>query len=1140
MRIIDGEFSYSPTDLVRFFESEFASFMDHYEKVLDKATKTEEGVHRNPKDPLYELIAKMGDDHEGKVLEELKTKHKVVLIDKSPDKRKEAISKTLDAMKAGADFIYQAALKTDKAFGYADILRKIPGKSNFGNYLYIAEDIKIATHPKPGAIIQLCTYSDMLHSIQGSLPQYFSIITKGQEYHDFSTSSFVDFFYHLKTQFLAYHDTFDAKKMPIPEVSADHKDWTIFAKKILHQLDDISLTARIRSAHIELLRNEEGIHTITALSKFKKDKVKGIPKSTLEILKDQASLQIESRGKETPLFKVLEHNGARTGLEMLPPSNKADVFFDMEGYPLLDEGGIEYLYGNCTNEKDDYVSFWAYNKGQEGKALNDWVKWVYERWKKNPKMHIYHYGHYETSTIQRLMGDYGIGEFEIDNLLRNDVFVDLNRVVVQSLRIGTFSYSLKEVEKLYYPKRETKVSSGADAAVQFFHFLNSDSRDRESPFLKEIEKYNYDDCLSTKELYEFLVRLQKKNKIKYIPKTEEPPGEVEIKQGVRGECQLKAAEMLDMVPVDKRGLHLSETTEGLYLTELLAHLLEFHIREDKPGWWDYFSRFDMDTEEKFQDPYTIASCELEREDSTHWHICFEPEQEVRFDTGDKVLFLENENSRENYEITEIDLIAGKAKIRKPGTGSIPTTTKFTIAPEKNDFYKINIFKSLLKTANEFGAGKKNYGLKKCIQELLLRKHPDISGHKGSLISKQDNLIQESKQNSLKLNESILCFQGPPGCGKTYTAAHIILELIKKGKRVGITANSHKAILNVILKIFEEKEFELVINIEKVTRDENLEDEQNFLEDLPVQFVDSNQVSPEAQIVGGTTFFFSRADQEESYDYLFVDEASQVSLANLVAASRATQNIILIGDQNQLDQPIQGSHPGESGQSALSYYTDGATTIPEDKGVFLPESHRMNPQVCQFISDSFYEGKLNSHEKTEKQVINLTEDLNKLLPTHGVHYIPVEHAGNMHSSPEEVSKIKELYEALQKCTWVSSNGKTNPITEKDIIIVAPYNLQVAQIRRALGPNARAASVDKFQGQEAPISILSLGASTIKDAPRGIGFIFNKNRMNVAISRAKCLSIIVGSNKLLETHLSSIQSVELMNIWCKITKPQTPRE
>ena len=1135
MQITKSKIVFSPTDIVRFFESEFASYMDHFEKIVSKEILKNQNIHRDPTDSLKDIISEMGNSHEKEIIKNFEKQGSVIKIDRDRYDKKTCIQKTLYEMKKGADKIYQASISSDQIFGYVDILEKTKGVSELGNYHYTPCDIKISTCPMPSAIIQLCCYCDILKETQKILPEQIKIITKDKTEHNFQTKQFFYFYQFLKERFLDYHSSFDSNNIPIPNKQQDHKDWSFFAKKLLHECEDISLVANIRQSHCEKLKNQN-IQTVTDLSNCSQTQIKGIVNPVFNSLKEQAVLQVSSKKKNEIQFKVLPHTEETKGLKALPPPNKWDVFFDMEGYPFLADEGLEYLYGNTINEKPEYICFWAEDKTKEAFAFKSWIDWIYDRWKHHPKMHIYHYGHYENSTIKRLMGKYGIGEFEIDNFLRNHVFVDLHRIVTQSLRVGTFSYSLKEIEKLYYKNRETYVQSGSESAVQFFYFLNSGQNKKDSPFLKKIEDYNKDDCFSTRELCKFLWKLQKTEKIKYKAFTDESIKEVK-RQGWSGECEEKAKELLSYIPVEKRGLSLSDNEPGFYLSELLAYLLEFHIREDKPGWWVYFDQFKKSDEERFDDRHSIAKCKFIKNRNEKFQIKFEKEQEIGFDIGDKVFILENQDPEEfkteDYKILELDLIKGKLYLDASNYNNIPTQTEFTLVLARNDFYKINIYKSLLETANSFSFESKYFGLKKCIYDLLLRRLPDLQGHKGSLISTEYKLIEEASEHALKLNDSILCIQGPPGSGKTYTAAHIILNLVKKGKRVGVTSNSHKAILNLLKMVCEQNKKNLKFVCEKVSKKGAKEEEKKFIENLRIELVDN--ASTKSDIVGGTVFFFSRSAQENAYDYLFVDEASQVSLANIVSAGRSARNIILLGDQNQLEQPIQGTHPGESGQSALTYYTNGQTTIAKDKGIFLPISYRMHLKICKFVSENFYNGKLYSDKKNSQQKIVWSPSLKKKLPDSGIYFIPIEHVGNKSASLEEVDIIYKLYQDLLQSKWINKEGNTLSITKKDILIVAPYNLQVAYLKRQLNQeSARVASVDKFQGQEAPVSILSMGASSIQDAPRGVDFLLNKNRLNVAISRAKCLSIIIGSTSLLDTNISSIKNIELMNTWCRIVR------
>ena len=1110
-------------------------------------------------------------------------KNPVFRIEKDSQSRKASIEQTFFAMKKGEENIYQAALKKDIIFGYADLLVKKQGDSPLGGHYYIPYDFKLSRHPKPSALIQLCCYCDILQTVQGLLPPQFAVVTKDEKTHFFKTSCFFHFYLFLKKRFLLYHESFSEKHIPLPEKQAEHRDWSFFAEKTRQRAEDISLVAGIRSTHSVLLKRK-GLNKLTDLTLYKDKKpVKGIPALTFRALKEQAEIQLNSRGKKKPLYKLIPHTGKKKGLEMLPPPHPADLFLCMEGHPILGMEGMEYLYGTILQER--YIPVWALSEEEEKSAFQNYLNKLHKHFHKYHGSHIYHYGHYELAAIKKLMGKYGTKEKEVDTLLRHQTFVNLQRILKQSLRVGVFSYSLKEVEKLYDTKKDSTndprfregeeglthntftekskdptashcIKTKSQAALCFFHFLNSQNKplqnkdpakktsaSENSPFLQKIKAYNQKNCSSVKKLRRFLLNIQKENKIQYIPlkkdKEQTPTG------GLKAECFSKAEELLKQALPAKINFtqnisHIKKEDEVSYTCSILAELLKFHIREDKPGWWDYFSHLEMNAEEMLEDGQVITDCRVTESARDNHKIQFEREQEISLKENDLVTLLENrDNVWDSYKILSLDLIEGSLWLKSQTAGAkLPHNKTFTLTIKKNDFYKNNLLKSLLKTAGDFSRASPFMGLKKCLYDLLLKKAPDLIGYKGPLISDKKQIVEEISSLLLKLNHSVFCIQGPPGAGKTYTSARIILNLIKAGKKVGVTAHSHKAILNMLKMIFQQNKEGLSFTCQKVKDSQNKEEEQNFFQNLPVDLVEGAGAVKNAEVTAGTVFFFSRAEQENTYDYLFVDEASQLSLANMISAGRATNNIILIGDQNQLDQPVQAVHPGESGLSALTYYTGGEVTISKEKGVFLPLSYRMHPAICRVVSDCFYEGKLKSHSSTNGQKILFPlrqESAGFRLPETGICFIPVSHSGNSHSSKEEAKLISDIYKTLLTAKWINQKGKTSPLTTEDILIVAPYNVQVACLKRELSyiQNPRIASVDKFQGQEAPVCIVSLTASTLQDAPRGISFLLNKNRLNVALSRARCLSLIIGSPDLADSHVFSIPNMELMNIYCRFS-------
>jgi superfamily I DNA and/or RNA helicase len=266
------------------------------------------------------------------------------------------------------------------------------------------------------------------------------------------------------------------------------------------------------------------------------------------------------------------------------------------------------------------------------------------------------------------------------------------------------------------------------------------------------------------------------------------------------------------------------------------------------------------------------------------------------------------------------------------------------------------------------------------------------------------------------------------------------------------------------------------------------------------------------------------------DTLFVDEAGQVSIANVVAMGTSSRNIVLVGDQMQLGQPIQGTHPGESGQSALEFILGDAATVPADRGIFLPVTRRMNQDVCRFISEAVYEGRLHAEGANAAQRLVLSAGADPALKATGISWVPVNHADCSQKSEEEAARIGELYSSLLGQRWINKDGVTEAIGAADILIVSPYNMQVNLLKSVLPAGARVGTVDKFQGQEAAVVLVSMTTSTAEDVSRGLEFLYSRNRLNVAISRARCLAVVVANPKLLEASCNSIEQMKLVNTLC----------
>jgi uncharacterized protein len=388
-----------------------------------------------------------------------------------------------------------------------------------------------------------------------------------------------------------------------------------------------------------------------------------------------------------------------------------------------------------------------------------------------------------------------------------------------------------------------------------------------------------------------------------------------------------------------------------------------------------------------------------------------------------------------------------------------------------------------------------------------------------------------------LADSYLAIQGPPGSGKTTVGAEMILDLVKRGERVGITANSHKVIGNLVDKLMEEARGrgQSIRAIQKADeRERCASQEVQCTNSAPA--VEAALSGEEVDVVAGTPWLFARPSFPARLDYLVVDEAGQMALANVLAIAGVANNLILLGDPNQLRQPSHGIHPEGVDRSVLDHVIQDQPTMPAESGLFLETTYRLHPAVCGFVSEVFYDGKLEPDESTERQDLAISNGSGGV----GLRFIPVEHAGNRTVSPEEADRVQQAFRSLLGLPWTNRDGVTRPLAVEDILVVAPYNAQVRTLIETLPEGARVGTVDKFQGQEAPVVIYSMATSSVDDAPRGMDFLFSLNRLNVAASRAQGLVILVCSPELLKARCRTHHQMRLASALCRFVEVTIPSE
>ncbi len=1134
-----GKLGYSPSDLVRYLASPFASWMDRYHLENPGAVTPDEATENET------LLAQTGDAHEQAVLDDLKSSE-TALIEIPKHDPAGARQQTLSAISAKVSIIYQAALESGHFSGFADFLMLDDSGC------YQVWDTKLARSPKPSYAIQLCCYSEMLADGTGApMPEKFGIILGTKERVEFRVEDFIHYYRRLKTSFLAMQDGFTGKLIDRPEPlpRADHGRWTSHAEQFLDEQDHLVLVAGITVGQIKKLRRA-GITTVGVLAAASGKTVPKLDKDSVEKLVAQARLQCQTRIDRVakpdapPRYEMLPHvstNGEPVGLAALPPDHPADVFFDMEGYPLV-PGGLEYLFGACTRNEEsdtwDFQDWWAHDRDQEKIAFEELVDWVFTRWKMNAAMHIYHYAAYEVTAVRRLSTYHDTRQDEVDELLRNKAFVDLYQIVRHGLRIGEDSYSIKSVERLYRPKRTTKVATATDSIVQYARWIESRQPGdwHHSPILQGIRDYNKDDCQSTAELMRWLRKVAVEHKV-----TSTHPVSV---------AAPSAPPDLPPEVVARLATAAKLRQQGDARAVILAHVIDFHRREAKPLWWRMFDRSVATAEALRDDPACIegmhaTGAPLPDKQSLVQIYRFDPSQECKLASGDKSQVMFTHNLDAKFTLPTLDAATGRLELR---IGKKTLTEKCAGAfPQQGSLLAYEYVKPapIPDALTAVAIGHLSGQLHPSVSALLERRPPSAVMQMAG-----EPTVDAAIRITASMSGGCLVIQGPPGTGKTFTASQVILSLLAVGKKVGVASNSHKAVVN-LLRACGEAAQQAGRRLQGIKV--GGEADAGLLASNPdVQYVAR---SSEARgmynggIVGGTAWLFCRPEWEGVLDVLFIDEAGQVALANALAMARCAENLVLLGDQMQLEQPIQGSHPGDAGLSSLQYaLKDPAASLPDspsfhavvpaDYGLFLGESHRMHPSVCRFISESMYEKRLRSHLDCARQKIVVPSGTHGLITREsGVVFSGVEHDGNIQQSDEEVERVKAIYDEVCGCFYTAKDGTIKSLTLDDFLFIAPYNAQVRALQSALPQGARVGSVDKFQGQEAPVCVLSLCSSYGEYGSRGLAFILDRNRINVAISRAQCLAVVVADPRITVATPGSLDEMILLNLFCKLADAAT---
>jgi len=1174
MQLIDGQPVFAATDLVGYLACEHLT-------ALERAALA--GLVAKPmrEDRELDVIRQRGFQHEARYLEELRTAgRRIATIERNDeeergDRIRRQAAETIEAMASGVDVVFQATFFDGRWLGYADFLQRVESPDHpsvWGPWHYEVADTKLARHVKAGAVLQICSYVEQLERIQGVRPREMHVVLGGGA-HETATLRVDDYMAYYRAAKRRFEvAVLGSDVAPAPPASyppgatypepVDHCDvcrWAELCVRRRREDDHLSLVAGITARQRKALgaREIDTVERLAAAPIPLDPPLDGSSAASIERVREQARIQVAGRGLPKPIYELLlpepgEPIEPERGLTILPKPDPGDLFLDLEGDPYALDDGVDYLFG-VLDVAGDFTAIWSFDPTDpsdvtlagEKRGFERLMDLLTERLARFPGMHVYHYAPYEPTALKRLMGRHATREDEVDRLLRGGVLVDLYRAVRQGLRASVESYSIKRIEPLYDFEREIGLRDAGSSIVAFEEWLQLGDAERpSSDILEAIAAYNRDDVRSTLALRDWLERLRgelAEAVEQKVPRPSEVSTEAPVSTAASDARVQEVAEALTTDVPDDPGLRDDEQRARW----LLAQLLAWHRRESKVAYWEFFHRLGLDESDLTADKGALGPLEVigpvgepwrptprSRLRQT-WRYQFAPQD---YDIGTRSALYDPRLHRrypgEPWKtwlvkggLHQIDDRASFIELNWPPEVDPPHPESLVPLDTFNDKEQ----RAALLALGEWVAtnGVDADGPWRAGRDLLLRRPPRCGQEAGSPLAVDGEPgLDAACRLVTALDRSTLAIQGPPGSGKTYTGGRMAVRLLQQDKRVGISATSHK----VITKFLEEVLF-AASGVVEVRAAQKVSDGSARATDDRVSHVDSNAdvqdglASGAVNVAAGTTWLWAAEKSREMVDVLFVDEAGQMSLANVLAMAHSARSIVLLGDPQQLDQPLQGSHPSGADRSALAHLLEGHDAMPGELGLFLEHTWRLHPSVTAFTSAAFYEGKLRSRPNLEAQRLSGPTPMRGA----GLRIVEADHVGADSLSSEEAHQVANFARALvdSSSTWTDQHGEVHPLTYEEVLIVAPYNAQVGAIAALLPPQARVGTVDKFQGQEAPVSIYSMTSSSPEDAPRGMSFLYSRNRLNVATSRARCIAVVVAEPALLRVRARTPEQMRLAN-------------
>ena len=1144
----NGKLVFSASDLAIASECQWAQV-----RRIDKALGHKITVPKDD-DPMLERAGLLGGVHERKQLESYRAQFPGAVVEierpdydaKSKliqDQMLELSAKTLDALNSKAPVVFQATFFDGEFQGFADFLVLTPEGE------YAVYDTKLARKAKITALIQLAAYAHQLKLNGIPTSSQVHLILGDQSVTTHNIEDIMPTYLLRRKKMKELIKARQASK----EAGGSAVEWNetgfeacgrcVVCKPHVKANDDLLQIAGMRTdQRVKLI--SAGIGSLTALAESAPERIEGFNQKSYLKTCGQAKQQHKTKTSDDPEIPAYELVYP-IGLEALPEPSPGDIFFDFEGDPLYQEGrlwNLDYLFG-YVDASGKFKAIWAHNIAEEKEALIEFVDVLKKRLTEYPDMHVYHYASYEKTHLLSLAARHGYAEDFIDDLLSSNTLVDLYPIVKRSLIIGAESYSLKKLEPLFMSKKKREgVSNAADSVVEYANYCTliaaGDTKAAEDK-LKDIEQYNAYDCDATLELRNWLVSKAKEASIEL-----KGPRDLEIPE----EDDVPKDQLFEDLMALIEGTPSSERTSDQTAVALTAAAIDFHRREKKSFWWAHYDRLTGPIEDwaDTRDVHIVEAVEVERDwymegkqesFRRHLRINAKPAPGSKLEVNNTVFLVYPEHYTELLEFptpgyrialpcTVLEIIDSESFIVLEKTGAAGVQHSHTPEavtpgpPLKTDNIESAIRRMGEKVLSTYPTLPQDSAL-----DVLRRRSP----FKSPLDAVQSGTAaKEIAKTLLGIDSGTLAVQGPPGSGKSFNGGKVIADLVMNhGWRIGVVSQGHETIENLLRSVSKAG-----LPAELIGKAVRSTETAPMVKDLP-----STTWTPlkkdgyasfiqdlDAYVVAGTVWDFAHPKRVApgSLDLLVIDEAGQFSLANTIAASTSARRMLLLGDPQQLPQVTQGTHPEPIDGSALGWLAGDEEVMPAEFGYFLPASWRMNKAVCEVVSENFYDSKLGSSAEP-RSLDGVAE---------GFYPTPIQHSGNATESTEEADKIVELVRDLLPRTW-TEDGESLPLIDahENIIVVAPYNAQVQLIKSKLEaagfPGVPVGTVDKFQGKEAAVAIVSMTASSSMDVPRGLEFLLMPNRLNVAISRAKWAAYLLYSPGLLDYKPTNVDNLKLLS-------------